>query len=120
MTIKTAASLFKRNHPAFVEIEVARKSFGRKQIIFPENSEINPIFHLPKSAKELDGEEPRTILLNGNEVTPSNCMPNITEVFVHTCFDEEFWIEGSGVDEGLVLEDGIDLSFTSVLCTYLF
>ena len=86
MTIKTVASLLKGNWLAFVEIEVASKSFPRKQIFLPENSKINPIFHLPKSAKELDVEEPRTVL-NGSEVAPSNCVPNISDVFVHTCFD---------------------------------
>ena len=106
-TIKTAASLFKGNWPTLVEIEVASKSFPGKEILLPEKSKVNPIFHLPKSAKKLDGEEPRTVLLNGNEVIPSNCMPIISEAFVHTCFDEEFRIEGSGVDEDLVLEDGI-------------
>ena len=103
MTIKTSASLVQRNRPVFVEIEVAGKSFPRKQILFPEKSKINPVFHLPKSAKKLDGEESRTILLNGNEVIPSNCMPNIREVFIHTCFDEEIRIECSGVDEASVL-----------------
>ena len=93
MTIKTSASLVERNWPVFVEIEVASKSFPRKQILFPEKSKINPVFHLPKSAKKLDGEESRTILLNGNEVIPSNFMPNVREVFVHTCFDEEVRIE---------------------------
>ena len=111
MTIKTASSLVERNRPAFVEIEVAGKSFPRKQIFFPEKSKINPVFHLSKSAKKLDGEELRTILLNGNEVIPSNCMANIREVFVHTCFDEEVRIECSGVDEASVLEDGVALSF---------
>src|SRR6185312_8157006 len=86
MTIKTAASLLKINWPALVEVEVANKSFPRK-------SKINPIFHLPKSAKKLDGEESRTILLNENEVIPSNYMPNVREVFVHTYFEEEFRIE---------------------------
>jgi len=114
MTIKTAASLIERNRPAFVEIEVAGKSFPRKQILFPEKSKINPVFHLPKSAKKLDGEELRTILLNRNEVIPSNCMPNISEVFVHTYFEEEFRIEGSGVDEASVLEDGVALSVTII------
>ena len=114
MTIKTSVSLVERNWLAFVEIEVAGKSFPRKQIFFPEKSKVNPVFHLPKSAKKLDGEELRTILLNGNEVIPSNFMPNVREVFVHTCFDEEFWIECSGVDEASVLEDGIALSFTIV------
>ena len=57
MTIKTAASLLKRNWPAFVEIEVAGKSFPRKLIFFFEKSKVNPVFHLPKSAKRLDGEE---------------------------------------------------------------
>jgi hypothetical protein len=77
MTIKTSANMVQRNRPAFVEIEVASKSFPRKQILFPKKSKINPIFHLPKSAKKLDGEESRTILLNRNEVIPSNCMPNV-------------------------------------------
>ena len=98
MTIKTSARLVERNRPAFVEIEVAGKSFPRKQIFFPEKSKVNPVFHLPKSAKKLDGEESRTILLSRNEVFPSNCMPNVREVFVHTFFDEEIRIKCSGVD----------------------
>ena len=98
----------------FVEIEVTDKSFPRKQILFPEKSKINPIFHLPMSAKKLDGEESRTLLLNGNEVIPSNFMPNVREVFIHTYFDEEFWIKGSGMDEASVLEDGVALSFSQV------
>ena len=114
MTIKTAASFIERNRPAFVEIKVAGKSFPRKQIFFPEKSKVNPIFHLPKSAKKLDGEESRTILLNGNEIVPSNFMPNVREVFVHTYFDEEVWIECSGVDEASVPYDGVDLSFTII------
>ena len=99
MTIKTAASLLKINWPALVEVEVANKSFPRKQILFPKKSKINPVFHLPKSAKKLNGEESRTILLNVNEVILSNCMSNIREVFIHTYFDEEVRIECSGVDE---------------------
>src|SRR6185437_477074 len=85
MTIKTAASLLKRNWPAFVEIEVAGKSFPRKQIFFPEKSKINSVFHLPKSANKLDGEESRTILLNRNEVIPTNCISYVREVFIHIC-----------------------------------
>ena len=42
-------------------------------------------------------------------------MPNISEVIVHTYFDEEFQIEGSGVEEASVLEDGVALSFASVM-----
>ena len=114
MMIKTAASLVERNRPAFVEIEVAGKSFPRKQIFFTKKLKINLVFHLPKSAKKLDGEESRTILLNGNEVIPSNCMPNIREVFVHTYFDEKVQIECSDVDEAPVLEDGVALSFTII------
>ena len=112
MTIKTVASLLKRNWPTFVEVEVAGKFFPRKQILFPKKSKINPVFHLPKSVKKLDGEESRTILLNGNKVIPSNFMPNVREVFVHTYFDEEVRIECSGVDS--VLEDGVALSFTII------
>src|SRR6185437_583269 len=111
MTIKTAASLIERNRPAFVEIEVAGNSFPRKKIFFPEKSKINPVFHLPKSAKKLDGEVSRTILLNGNEIVPSNFMPNVREVFVHTYFNEEVQIECSGVDEASVLEDSVTLLF---------
>ena len=114
MTIKTLASLVERNWPVFVEIEVASKSFPRKQIFLPEKSKINPVFHLLKSAKKLDGEESRTILINGNEIIPSNCMPNVREVFVHIYFDEEVRIECSGVDEASVLEDGVALSFTII------
>ena len=86
MTIKTSASLVQRNRPVFVEIEVAGKSFPKKKIFFPKKSKIDPVFHLPKSAKKLDGEESRTLLLNGNEVIPSNFMPNVREVFIHTYF----------------------------------
>ena len=118
MTIKTSASLVQRNRPAFVEIEVAGKSFPRKQILFPEKSKINHVFHILKSAKKLDGEESRTVLLNGNEVIPSNCMPNSREVFVHTCFDEEVRIECSGVDEAYVLEDGVALSLLTAIISY--
>ena len=59
MTIKTAVSLIERNRPAFVEVEVAGKSFPRKQIFFPEKSKIDPVFHLLKSAKKLDGAPQR-------------------------------------------------------------
>jgi len=68
----------------------------------------------------LDGEESRTILLNGNEVIPSNFMPNISEVFEYTYFDEEIWIEGSFVDKASVLEDGIALSFTIIFRINLY
>ena len=114
MMINTAASLFKGNWPTLVEIEVASKSFPRNQILFPEKSKVNPVFHLSKSAKKLDGKESRTILLNGNEVIPSNFVPNVREVFIHTYFDEEVRIKCSGVNEDLVLENGVALSFTSV------
>jgi hypothetical protein len=102
MTIKTAASLLMRNWLAFVKIVVASKSLPRKQIFFPEKSKINPVFHLPKSAKKLDGEESRTILLNRNEVITSNCMPNVSEVFVHTVGSQNWqlpkanWSDRSG------------------------
>ena len=56
-------------------------------------TEISPIkiasiVHLPKSAKKLDGEEMRTILLNGHKTITSNRMPDTSEVNVHTCFLE--------------------------------
>ena len=71
MMIKTSASLIERNRPAFVEIEVAGKIFPRKRIFFPEKAKVNPVFHLPKSAKKLDGEESRTILLNASHSIPT-------------------------------------------------
>ena len=101
--IKTVASLFKGNWPTLVEIEVASKSFPRKKLLLQEKSKVNPIFHLPKSAKELDGEESRTIILNGHKVVPSNCMPNISKVYVHTYFGEEFRIESSSVGKASIL-----------------
>ena len=103
MTIKTATSLFKGNRLTPVEVEVASKSFPRKKILIPEKSKVNPIFHLPKSAKKLDGEESRTIILNRHKVVPSNCMPNISKVYVHTYFGEEFQIESSSVGEASIL-----------------
>jgi len=57
MTIKTATSLFKGNRLTPVEVEVASKSFPRKQIFLPEKLKVNPIFQLPKTAKKLDGEQ---------------------------------------------------------------
>ena len=41
-------------------------------------------------------------------------MPNVREVFVDTCFDEEVRIECLGVDEASILEDGVALSFTII------
>ena len=49
----------------------------------------NTIVHLPKSAKKLDGEGTRTMLLNGHKTIPSNHMPNTSEVNVQTCFLEK-------------------------------
>ena len=57
MTIKTTTGLFKGNWLTLVEVEVASKSFPRKQIFLPEKMKVNPIFQLPKTAKKLDGEQ---------------------------------------------------------------
>ena len=96
MSIKTTASFCKGNRQAraktkeVTEISLIKIAFNSKK------SERNTIVYLPKSAKKLDGEEMRTILLSGQKVIPSNRMPNISEVNVHTCFLEEVWVEGSG------------------------
>ena len=65
-------------------------------LFISKESKTNTISILPYCAKKLDGEETRTILLNGQKVIPSDRMPNISEVNVHTCFLEEVWVEGSG------------------------
>ena len=72
-----------------------------------EKPEAKTVIHLPKSAKKLDGEETRTILLNGHKVIPSNHMPNTSEVNIHTYFLEEVQIEGSGVTKAPMLDHGV-------------
>ena len=43
-----------------------------------------------------------------------SALPPFWSYFLSSCFDEEFRIEGSGVDETSVLEDGVTLSFMIV------
>ena len=68
-----------------------------------------------KSAKKLDGEETRTILLNRHKVIPSNRMPNTSEVNVHTCFFEKVRTEGSSMTKALILDHGVGLTLAVIL-----
>jgi len=67
VSIKTAVSFCKGNRQAraktkeVTEISPIKIAFNSKKL------ERNTIVHLPKSAKKLDGEEMRTILLNGHK-----------------------------------------------------
>ena len=97
MTIKTAASFFKGNWQAGTETKEVTEISPIKIVFHSKKSGRNTVVHLPKSAKKLDGEETRTILLNRHKTIPSNRMPNTSEVNVQTCLLEEVRIEGSGV-----------------------
>src|SRR6185436_6012247 len=48
------------------------------------------------------------------KVIPSNCMPNTSEVNVHTYFLEKFWIEGSGVTKASILDHGVGLTIVVI------
>src|SRR6185369_7899992 len=85
------------------EISPIKIAFNSKK------SKRNIVVHLLKSAKKLDGEETRTILLNGHKVIPSNRMPNTSEVNVHICFLEKLRIEGSGMTKASILDHGVGL-----------
>ena len=65
--------------------------------------------------EELDGEETRTILLNGHKTIPSNRMPNTSEVNVHTCFFEKVRIEGSGMTKASILDHRVGLTLAVIL-----
>ena len=70
MSIKTAASFCKGNWQAHAETKEVTKFSPIKIAFNYKKTERNTIVHLPKSAKKLDGEEMRTILLNGHKVIP--------------------------------------------------
>ena len=93
MSIKTAASFCKGNWQAGAKTKEVTEISLIKIVFNSKKSERNTIVHLPKSAKKLDGEETRTILLNGHKTIPSNHMPNTSEVNVHTYFLEKVRIE---------------------------
>jgi hypothetical protein len=112
--IKTAASLFKRNRQARAKTNVVTQIFPSKIELISKESKRNSIIHLSKCAKKLDGEEMRTILLNGNKSIPSNHMPNASKIYVHTCLLEEVWVKGFGVTKVSTLEDGVGLPLTVV------
>ena len=114
MSIKTAASFCKGNWQAraktkeVTEISPIKIAFNSKKL------ERNTIVHLTKSAKKLDGEETRTILLNGHKTITSNRMPNVSEVNIHTCFLEKLRDEGFRMTNVLMLENGVGLTFMVV------
>ena len=109
MSIKTAASFCKGNWQAPTKTKEVAKIYPIQIAFNSKKSERNTAVHLPKSAKKLDGEETRTILLNGHKVIPSNRMPNTRKVNIHTYFLEEVRIEGSGVTKASMLDHGVGL-----------
>jgi len=97
MTIKTTASFFKGNWQTLVKTKVGPYSFPRKVMFFLEKSKRNSIIHLLKSAKKFDGEDSRAKFINGHKTIPSNSILDISKVYVHTCFCEDFGVDGFGV-----------------------
>src|SRR6185312_2956590 len=97
MSIKTAASFCKENRQACAKTKEVAEISPIKIAFNYKKSERNTIVHLSKSARKLDGEETRTILLNRHKAIPSNLIPNTSEVNVHTCFFEKVRIEGYGM-----------------------
>ena len=88
MSIKIVASFCKGNWQAHAKTKEVAEISPIKIVFISKKLETNTVVHLLKSAKKLDGEETRTILLNGHKTIPSNRMPNTSEVNVHTCFLE--------------------------------
>ena len=70
MAIKTAASFFKGNHQASIKLKVVAENFPRTIVFFLEKSGTNTVIRLLKSAKQFNGEEMRTIFLNGHKTIP--------------------------------------------------
>src|SRR6185312_7733194 len=115
MSIKTTASCFKGNWQAGTETKEVTEISPIKIAFNSKKSERNTVVHLPKSAKKLDGEETRSILLNGHKTIPSNRMPNMSEVNVHTCFFKKVRIEGSGMTKASILDHGVGLTLVVIL-----
>ena len=97
MSIKTAARFFKGNWQTVTKTKKVAEISPSIVVFVSKESETNTLSFLPQRAKKLDGEETRTVLLNGHKAIPSDRMPNISEVNVHTCFLEEVRVEGSGM-----------------------
>ena len=74
MSIKTAASFCKGNWQACTKTKEVAEYSPIKIAFDSRKPERNTVVHLPKSAKKLDGEEMRTILLNGHKTIPSNLL----------------------------------------------
>ena len=104
MSIKTAASFCEGNWQARAKTKKVAEISPIKIVFVSKKLETNTVVHLLKSAKKLDGEETRTILLNGHKTIPSNRMPNTSKVNVHTYFLEEVRIEDSGVTKASMLD----------------
>ena len=115
MAIKTAVSFFKGNHQASTKLKVVAENFPRTIVFFPEKSGTNTVIRLLKSAKQFNGDETRTILLNGYKTITSNRLPNMSTLNVHTCFLEEVQIEGCVVTKASTLQDGAGLALALVL-----
>jgi hypothetical protein len=115
MSIKIAASFCEGNWQARAKTKEVAQISPIKIAFNSKKSERNTIVHLPKSAKKLDGEETRTILLNWHKAIPSNWMPNTSEVNIHTCFLEKIQIEGSGMTKASILDHGLGLTLAVVM-----
>ena len=76
MSIKTATSFCKEIWQASVKTKEVAEISPIKIGLDSKKPETITVIHLPKSAKKLDGEETRTILLNGHKTIPSNRMTN--------------------------------------------
>ena len=103
MSIKTAVRFFKENWQTVTKTKEVAEISPSKIVFIPEKPETNTFTFLSKSAKKLDGEETRTILLNGHKVIPSNGHN------IHTCYFEEDRFKGSGVTKASMLDHGVGL-----------
>ena len=86
MPIKTAAKFFKGNWQTVAKNKEVVEISPSIVVFVPKESETNTLSFLPYRANNLDGEETRTILLKWLKAIPSDHMPNISEVNVHTYF----------------------------------
>ena len=114
MSIKTVTNFFKGNWQTVTKTKEVAEISPSKIVFIPEKPETNTFTFLPKSAKKLDGEKTRTILLNRHKAIPSNRMPNVSKVSVHTYFLEEVRVEGFGMTKASMLEHGVGLTFAII------
>jgi hypothetical protein len=115
VAIKTATTLFKRNWQARAKTRVVTQILPSKIVFISKKPKTNTVIHLPESANKLDGEEMRTVLLNGYKTIPSNRMPNASKVYIDTYFLEEVRVKGFGVTKVSTLDDAVGLPLAFIL-----